>query len=80
MLYVYFLIEMIVRFEMILFVGQWCILQYMFFWLVNIELVDLLNVFFIFFELNIEIEEEEQSGVMFFVELVGEGWGFVEVM
>ncbi|KAL9973951.1 hypothetical protein ACROYT_G020474 [Oculina patagonica] len=70
--------EMTARFEMSSPVGQRCILQYMLPWLANIELVDLSNASPTPPELNIETEEEEQTGAMSPVELEGEGWGSVE--
>ena len=69
---------MTARFEMTSPVGQRCILQYMLPWLANIELVDLSNASPSPPELNIETDEEEQTGVLPSVELDGEGWGSVE--
>lgn len=74
----FLLTEMTARFEMSSPVGQRCILQYMLPWLANIELVDLSNASPTPPELNIETEEEEQTGAMSPVELEGEGWGSVE--
>ncbi|KAJ7393112.1 hypothetical protein OS493_008411 [Desmophyllum pertusum] len=70
--------EMTARFEMTSPVGQRCILQYMLPWLANIELVDLSNSSPTPPELNIETDEDEQTGAMSPVKLEGEGWGSVE--
>ena len=69
---------MTARFEMTSPVGQRCILQYMLPWIANIELVDLSNASPTPPELNIETDEEEQTGVLSSVELDGEGWGSLE--
>lgn len=69
---------MTARFEMASPVGQRCILQYMLPWLANIELVDVSNSSPAPPEVNIETDEEEQTGAMCPVELDGEGWGSIE--
>lgn len=70
--------EMTARFEMTSSVGQRCILHYMLPWLANIELVDVSNSSPAPPEVNIETDEEEQTGAMCPVELDGEGWGSIE--
>lgn len=69
---------MTARFEMTSSVGQRCILHYMLPWLANIELVDVSNSSPAPPEVNIETDEEEQTGAMCPVELDGEGWGSIE--
>ena len=69
---------MTARFEMASPVGQRCILQYMLPWLSNIELVGVSNCSPSPPEVNIQTDEEEQTGLMSPVELEGEGWGSLE--